>query len=763
LFDCLFLLGRLPFLVEAVMVNCIKRQSLFIHFKNIYMIKKIFSVLFSIAAFASCTSVQPETSDFTQFVDPFIGTAYTGHTYPAATTPFGMVQVGPDNGTNGWQFCSGYHDSSNSIIGFSHTHLNGTGCADMGDILLMPVVECDKWDAGSDEDTATGYRSRFSTENELASTDYYKVLLDDYAITAEMTATARVGLHRYTFPRSEDAAILIDLEHGLDSVATDTYIRVVDDRTLVGMRRSTGFVKDHWYYFCAKFNKSFGEPVFCPGKESSKVKLPYSTKAGEQILVKVSLSTVSEEGAIANMEAELPGWDFEAVRAAGEKEWNALLSRMEISDPSHDKMVSAYTSLYHALLMPNLITDFDGSYTGWDHQTHKNAPGEEMYTNFSLWDTYRAEHSLLNILYPEINVRLVNSLIEKFKQTGLLVTNEYGICETWCMIGNHAVPVIVDAYLKGLPMDAEAAFDAVRTSLTTNHEKSYWDILDKYGYYPYEFCVESVSKSLEHCYDDWCAAKMAEKLGKADDAAYFSKRASYYKNLFDPETLFMRPRSKSGEWMTPFDASQVSHDNITGGAYTEGNAWQYTWHVQHDPMGLIGLFGSNEVFVGRLSRLFDEDNVIKNEKNVADVTGLIGNYAQGNEPSHHVAYLLTLAGRADLTAEVVRKVFDRFYMAKRDGLCGNDDCGQMSSWYLFSGMGFYPVDPISGDYVFGAPQFSSVVLHLPDGKTFAIEAEGLSEEAKFVESICLDGEQIPYTTLSYDQIMSGGKLVYKMK
>jgi len=727
------------------------------------MFKKIFFTALSVATVVSCTSSLSGEKDLCQYVDPFIGTAYTGHTYPAATTPFGMVQVGPDSGDRGWQFCSGYHDSSSSIMGFTHTHLNGTGCPDMGDILFMPVVDCDKWEAGSDEDTSTGYRSRFSTENEFAAPDYYKVFLDDYAVTAEMTATPRVALHRYTFPKSGDAAILIDLEHGLDYEATDTYIRVVDDQTIVGLRRSTGFVTDHWYYFCAKFDKPFGEPVFCPGFETSKVKLPYTTEEGEQVLVKVSLSTVSEEGAIANLEAELPDWDFEGVRAAGVNRWNELLSRLEIDDPSRDKMVAAYTSLYHALLMPNLITDVDGSYTGWDHKTHKNAPGEEMYTNFSLWDTYRAEHSLLNILYPEINVRLVNSLVEKFKQTGLLVTNEYGICETWCMIGNHAVPVIVDAFLKGLPMDAQAAYDAVRTSLTTNHVKSSWDVLDQYGYYPYESCVESVSRTLEHCYDDWCAAKMAEKLDKSDDAAYFEKRAGYYKNLFDPETLFMRPRSKSGEWLTPFDASQVAHSDVNGGAYTEGNAWQYTWHVQHDPLGLISLFGSNEAFVKRLSMLFDESNEITNDINIQDVTGLIGSYAQGNEPSHHVAYLFTLAGRPDLTADVVRKVFDRFYMAKRDGLCGNDDCGQMSSWYLFSGMGFYPVDPVSGDYVFGAPQFPSVVMHLPNGKTFTIKAEGISEEAKFVDSIRLNGEDIPYTALSYDQIMEGGELTYTMR
>lgn len=727
------------------------------------MFRKAFLISLLAAAVCSCAADKEKTGDLCQYVDPFIGTAYTGHTYPAATTPFGMVQVGPDTGTAGWQFCSGYHDSSSSITGFSHTHLNGTGCPDMGDILLMPLVGCDAWEAGSDENTSTGYRSRFSTEKEEAAPDYYKVFLEDYGVTAEMTATPRVGFHRYSFPACEDASVLIDLEHGLDARATETYIRVVDQQTIVGLRRSTGFVEDHWYYFCARFDKPFGEPVFCPGHETSKVKLPYSMKEGEQLQVKVSLSTVSEEGAIANMEAELPGWNFEKVRKAGVKKWNSLLSRLEITDPDHGKMVSAYTSLYHALLMPNLITDADGTYTGWDHKTHKNAPGEEMYTNFSLWDTYRAEHSLLNILYPEINARLVNSLVEKYRQTGLLVTNEYGICETWCMIGNHAVPVIADAYLKGLPVDAETGYEAIRASLTTDHPKSSWNVYEEHGYYPYEFCVESVSRTLEHCYDDWCAAKMAEKLGKADDAAFFAKRADYYKNLFDPETRFMRPKDGDGNWLAPFDASELSHSDVTGGAYTEGNAWQYTWHVQHDPQGLIDLFGGSEPFVEKLSMLFDEDNVVNSNNNTfIDVTGLIGNYAQGNEPSHHIAYLFTIAGHPEITADIVRKVFDRYYNPERDGLCGNDDCGQMSSWYLFSGMGFYPVDPVSGEYVFGAPQFSGAVLHLPGGKTFSIAADGISEACKHVGKIELNGKEIPYTSLTFDQIMEGGELKYTM-
>ena len=722
--------------------------------------KFIFPAFLSILFLSSCLN-QP--TDYASYVDPFIGTAYTGHTYPAATTPFGMVQVGPDSGISDWEFCSGYHDSSSSIMGFSHTHLSGTGCPDMGDIMLMPMVDCDFWTAGEDEDTSKGYRSRFNTLSEKASPGYYSVLLEDYGIKAEMTATPRVGFHRYTFPESGSAAILIDLEHGIGDTLSGSWIKIQDDHTVTGMRRSRGFVSDHWYYFKAEFSKPFLKAEYPSSGTNRKVKLLYRTKEDEPILVKVSLSTVSEQGALENMSAELPGWDFEGTMEKTRGLWNQYLSRMEIEDDFPDKLTSAYTSLYHALLMPNLITDVSGAYTGWDHQTHQAESGKQMYTNFSLWDTYRAEHPLLNILYPEINTLLVNSLLEKHRQTGLLVTNEYGICETWCMIGNHAVPVIVDAYLKGLPVDASLAWDAVRTAQTLPHNKSDWDSWDKYGYYPYDIiATESVSRSLEHCYDDYCAYVMAKKASLNDDAAFFRKRANYYKNLFDQETLLMRPKDAFGRWLEPFDPFFIAHESMAGGAYTEGNAWQYTWHVQHDAKGLIRLFGSNENFLRQLDYVFESTEDIHNEKNVVDVTGLIGQYAHGNEPSHHVAYLYTLAGRPDKTAEIVREVFDRFYLAKRDGLCGNDDCGQMSCWYLFSGMGFYPVDPISGEYVFGAPQFKKTVLHLPGGKDFTINAQGLSQSAKYVSGITLNGSCIPYEALSWDDLRKGGELTFQM-
>lgn len=710
--------------------------------------------------------------DFTQYVDPFIGTAYTGHTYPGATTPFGMVQVSPDTGNTGWQFCSGYHESSHSIIGFSHTHLSGTGCPDMGDVLLMPTVENESFVAGEDANTAAGYRSAFRTETEEAKPGYYKVELDDYQIKAELTATPRAALHRYTFPQSDRASILIDLSHGLGDHSTDCTLKALDSRTVVGYRRSSGFVENHWYYFCARFSKPFEELYSWEDEKISqasdvkgtavKFRLNFKTQEGEEILIKVGLSTVSEEGARKNLDKEIADWDFEGTKACAKDSWNELLKRVELKTLRADQKVAFYTSLYHSLLMPNLVTDIDGQYRGWDDKIHQCKEGD-MFTNFSLWDTYRAEHPLLNLLYPEINTQLVNSLLEKHRQTGLLVTNEYGLRETWCMIGNHAVPVVVDAFMKGLPIDSKLAYEAVKHALTTSHPKSDWTTYDKYQYYPFDKVdAESVSRSLEHCYDDWCAAQMAKKLNKKEDYKFFLHRASFFRNLFDKEYHLMRGRDSLGNWRSPFKPYDYQHSDITAGDYTEGNAWQYSWHVQHDAKGLINLFPNKEAFVKQLDHLFNATEKSESSGVFLDVTGLIGQYAHGNEPSHHTAYLYTLAGRPDKTAHIVREVNDRFYLAKRDGLCGNDDCGQMSAWYIFSGFGFYPIDPISGEYVFGAPQFKEVVLHLPHSKDLVIQANDISETHKYVKEIRLNGKKISYKSIRYKDITKGGTLIYQM-
>lgn len=730
-------------------------------------------VIFSLWGLGGCTSETVQQTRNSNFVDPFIGTAYTGHTYPAATTPFGMVQVGPDNGISGWEFCSGYHDGSKTIMGFSHTHLSGTGASDMGDILLMPVVGDVPFIPGTEENPASGYRSSFSHDTEKAGPGYYQVKLDKYNILAEMTATPRVGFHRYTYPANEKSGVLIDLGHGIGDQATESYLKVIDSQTVVGMRRSSGFIHDHRYYFCARFSKPFkqivsyqdsliGKNQQCSGK-ITKLLVQFSTKDQEIVEIKVGLSTASEKGAISNLDAEVPGWDFAAVHKQTEAVWNSYLNRIDIKAMNEGQRVSFYTSLYHALLMPNLVTDIDGSYSGWDHQLHKSTEGD-MYTNFSLWDTYRAEHPFLALMYPKENCQFVRSLLERHKQTGLLVTNEYGMCETWCMIGNHAIPVIVDAFLKGdKTIDPEMAYKAIKHAQTSEHNKADWSNYDKYGYFPFDISSdESVSRTMESGYDDYCVAQMAKKMGKDNDYEFFMNRSGFYRNLFDPKHKLARPKNSKGNWKSPFDPYALI--NETGKRdYTEGNAWQWTWHVQQDVPGLINLFGDKEAFVHKLDSLFFVNaDSLSGHVEIPDVTGLIGTYAHGNEPSHHIAYLYTYAGHPDKTAKIVREVFDKFYLPKRDGLCGNDDCGQMSAWYIFSAIGFYPVDPVSGEYIFGAPQLHEATLHLPNGKTFTVKANNLSVANKYVKSIRLNGSPIEYKSIAYSSIQQGGTIEFDM-
>lgn len=637
---------------------------------------RYFFVLFIIAQKTILTSF---SQNLTKYVNPFIGTDFTGHTYPGATTPFGMVQVGPDNGTDGWKFCSGYHTDSKSIMGFSHTHLSGTGVSEMGDILFMPVIGDVELKVG---DKSESYKSSFSNDSEIASPGYYKVFLQDYDITAEMTATLRAAMHRYTYPEHTKAGVVIDLEHGIGDKTTESYLRVIDSQTIVGMRRSSGFIRDHRYYFCARFSKPFSKVVsledeilsnekYILGK-NTKFLLQFSTTDKEAVIIKVGLSTAHEKGAIKNLDKEIPGWIFEEVKLEAENTWNSYLGRIEIESFNESQKISFYTSLYHTLLMPNLISDLDGSYSGWDHKLHKSEDGN-MYTNFSLWDTYRALHPFLSIMYPENNSHFVKSMLERHKQVGLLPTNEYGMCETWCMIGNHAVPVIVDAFLKGnKSFDAELAYNAVKHAQTHDHNKSDWTNYNRYGYFPFDkSSVESVSRTLESVYDDYCVAMMAKALNKNEDYNSFMKRASNYKNIYHPGSMLVRGRNSKGEWRTPFDPFALTSE-AGGGDFTEGNAWQWTWHVQHDVDGLIDLFGTKDKFVQKLDTFFATNVTdLPGQDLVPDVTGLIGGYSQGNEPSHHVAYLYTLADRPDRTAEIVREVFDRFYLAKRDGLCGN--------------------------------------------------------------------------------------------
>lgn len=726
-----------------------------------------------ILVFFSCTQKEiHEKTDLTQFVDPFIGTAYVGHTHPAAQLPFGMIQVGPDTGTDTWEHCSGYFAGDSSIIGFSHTHLSGTGCPDMGDIMLMPFTGKISFNAGTPENTSTGYRSRFSHQNEEAHPGFYKVFLDDYSIQVELTAAERTGFHRFTFPASDHSGIVVDMEHGIGDRTVESDIRMINDTTMAGKRRSTGFIGDHTFYFYARLSKpveqvaSFADGIISDKTEingkNTKFVLQFKTSENEQVKVKVALSTVSVEGARKNMEKEIPGWNFEKIRENASKCWNSYLHKMEVNPCNNGQRISFYTALYHTLLMPNLITDVDGTFALPDGTLKENKG--DYFTNFSLWDTYRATHPFFVLMLPDKNARFVRSMLEIYKDRGVLCTNEYGQNETWCMIGNHAVAVVADAYLKGtVTENKELAAEAIFKSLTAPHPKSDWKIYDQFGYYPFDSIpVESVSRTLEHCYDDYCAALMARWINDSEKEAFFKKRSNNFQNLFDPASRLMRAKDSKGEWRTPFDSFLLSHASTSGGDYTEGNAWQYTWHIQHDIPALVGLMGSKAYFETKLDSLFFLDVRSLGGGFHGDVTGMIGQYAHGNEPSHHIAYLYDYTGHPCKTQEIIRQVFDQFYLPGRDGLSGNDDCGQMSAWYIFSAMGFYPVDPVSGEYLIGAPQFHEMKLHLPNGKTFAMKANNLSDANKYVKAVRFNGSQLKTFKITYDEIKKGGKLEFDM-
>ena len=724
----------------------------------------LFCTLAAGSALFSCSAPQQETAatDYTQYVNTFIGAADNGHTFPGACRPFGMIQTSPVTGAVGWRYCSEYVYEDSVIWGFTQTHLNGTGCMDLGDILVMPVT-------GNRHRAWDGYRSSFQKNSESATPGYYTVTLDEPGVKAELTATLHTALHRYTYNKADSASVLIDLQHGpawnekqYHSQVKACDVKWENDSTLSGHVRNSVWV-DQDYFFTLQFNRPVISTVDLPMGETEKgrrIVATFDLQPGEEVLMKIAMSTTGVEGAKANMAAEQPGWDFEGTRKQAKDEWNSYLSRIEM-EGTPDEMTNFYTCFYHALIQPNEISDVDGKYRN-AADSIVTATGGKFYSTFSLWDTYRAAHPFYTMIVPERVDGFVNSLIDQAEVQGFLPIWGLWGKENYCMIANHGVSVVAEAYAKGFKgFDAERAFQAIKQTQTVSHKlKSNWEDYMKYGYFPTDLtAAESVSSTLESVYDDYAAADMARRMGKTEDAAYFSKRADFYKNLFDPTTKFMRPRKSDGTWKSLFDPTQAAHAESNGGDYTEGNAWQYTWHVQHDVPGLIALLGGEEAFTNKLDSLF----TVELRTQLADVTGLIGNYAHGNEPSHHVTYLYTLAGKPERTQELIRQIFDTQYRPAPDGLCGNDDCGQMSAWYMFSAMGFYPVNPVSGEYVFGAPQMPKFVLHLQDGKTFTVLAEGLSKEHKYVESITLNGEPYTKNYITHEDIMKGGTLVYKMK
>jgi len=656
-----------------------------------------YSIIFFALAlfFSSCLN---NDISFTQHVDPFIGTDAHGHVYPGAATPFGMVQLSPDTRKDSWDGCSGYHYSDNTIMGFSHTHLSGTGVGDYGDIRFMPTVGEIMLNPGSEESPESGYRSSFSHEDELAFAGYYKVRLLDYNIQAELTATPRAGFHKYTFPNSEQANIIIDLTEGVTSdYILDLWVEVISDTEIQGLRRTDGWSDNQYVFFNAKFSKPFSRYGFAvDGKEKTMLKkasgkdvkcwVSFAAEEKEEVKVKVGISAVSAENAKLNREEEIPGWKFEKIRKQANKLWNDELGRIEIVDNDQDDRKKIfYTSLYHALLNPNLYSDVNGEYRGHDNEIH-TAEDFDYYTVFSLWDTYRTEHPLLTIIDQKRTVDFIKTMLAQYEQGGLLPVWELAANETNCMIGYHSVPVIADAYMKGIrDYDVDLALDACIESAMQEQFGLEWYM--KLGYIPSGKESESVSKTLEYAYDDWCIAQLAKEMGRDDVYETFIKRAQYYKNVFDPETKFMRAKL-NGSWFSPFDPWEVNFN------YTEANSWQYSYYVPQDVSGLMDLLGGSDSLAARLDLLFSARQNTSG-RHQADITGLIGQYAHGNEPSHHMAYLYNYCGKPWKTQKRVRQIMDELYTSNADGLCGNEDCGQMSAWYVMSALGFYPVTPAS--------------------------------------------------------------------
>lgn len=703
-----------------------------------------------------CSSAGGDVCDY---VDPFIGTAYTGHTFPNAAYPFGSMQPGPQSGNYSWDYCSGYVYDDSVIWGFSQNRLSGTGIPDLGDVLMMPY---------SSEKPRDGFRSSYRKENQNASPGYYSVLLEDNAVFAEMTCSEHVAMHHYDF-RGPLRKVFLDLQSGqvsseesYETRVLDSFIDFEDSRTISGWNLIRGWVERKLYYVI-EFSSAIEDTTLVPGdrrNKAGKYLLDFGDTSGE-LLVKIAFSYVSIDGAKAAIEKEVPDWDFDAVRDAARECWKEYLSVASV-DGDRDKKTAFYSSLYHLLIHPNNIADVDGSYCGADEIIHKSESGR-YYSTLSQWDTFRAANPFYNLMFPNLMAGIVNSMLGHYDAIGFLPI--WALCgkENYCMIGNHSVPAIVSACLCSLDgVDTERAYAAVKGSLTKPHYRSEWDIYDRYGYFPFDLIKEeSVSRTLECGFDDWCAGKLAERLGYMEDSEFFFRRSEYYRNIYDSESGFFRGKDSKGGWRTDFDALALSHGGTSGGDYTEGNAWQYLWHLLQAPDVLMELLGGKEEFVSRLDSLFTNEQRARVTGFVGDVTGLIGQYAHGNEPSHHVIYLYTLAGRQDRTAELVREVFDRFYLNRPDGLCGNDDCGQMSAWYIFSAMGFYPLNPASGEYILGAPQMPRVSLSLPNGNTFTIIAQGLSDTNKYVKGVRLNGVPLE-KSITHDQILSGGSLVFEM-
>ncbi|GAA0529840.1 GH92 family glycosyl hydrolase [Chitinophaga japonensis] len=700
------------------------------------------------------------------YVDPYIGSGGHGHVFVGASVPFGAVQVGPTNIVKGWDWCSGYHYSDSVVIGFSQTHLSGTGIGDLGDVLIMPYTGDVKTNRGTQEDPASGYGSHYSHAHETARPGYYAVQLEDHDIQVELTASERVGFHKYTFPQGKPAHIIVDLKEGIGwDAPVETFIRQKDAYTLEGYRYSKGWAVDQRLWFAIRSNVPLKEFAVYDGDEKkpgTELQAKFAKgvisfdKAPGQVMLKVGISPVSSENALANINTEIPGWDFAGVVNSANAKWSKQLSKIQVQTKDEAARRVFYTALYHTMIGPALFNDHDGTYRGTDKKVYTN-PGFDNYSVFSLWDTYRSAMPLSTLIHPDRVGSFVNSMLAIYRQQGKLPIWPLMGNETNCMVGYHAVPVIADAYLKGYKgFDAAAALEAMKASSTRD------DLGMKYikerGYIPADKEYESVSKAMEYAIDDWCIAAMAKKMGQMEDYNYYAKRAEYYKNYFDSTIKFVRPRMSDGSWKTPYDPFRSIHEK---GDFTEGNGWQYTWLVPQDVEGLIGLMGGDEPFTQKLDSLFVAKGDM-GEQASSDISGLIGMYAHGNEPSHHVTYMYAYAGKQWKTAEKVRQVMQDFYTDQPEGLAGNEDVGAMSSWYVLSSIGFYPVNPAKGLYVFGSPLFDKASLCLQDGKQFTVQAVNNSAENKYIQSITLNGKPYTKSYIKHEDILKGGTLTITM-
>lgn len=705
---------------------------------------------------------------FVSHVNPLIGTGGHGHTYPGATVPFGMLQVSPDNGISSWDWCSGYHYSDSIVAGFSHLHLSGTGIGDLADILFMPVNRKLDLTAKAASRDFLPYKSKYNHVNEKTTPGSYQVFLEDPKINVELTSSQRTAFHKYTFAKDDKQSVVVDLGFAINwDKALKTAIKIEDEYTISGYRFSTGWAKNQKVFFVARFSKPITETTLIADKkvvegkvaegENTSLQLFFNPNNTNELLAKVALSSVSVENAKDNLD----GWDFnfQDVKSKAENAWNKALSKITVETPVDSLKTIFYTALYHAQVAPVTYSDKNGQFRTEDDKI-VTAKNYTAYSTLSLWDTFRAENPLLTILDPNRVSDMVNSMLAYYETKKILPVWTLYANETNTMTGYHSVPVIADAYLKGIKgFDAEKAFEAMKATMMQDERGL--NFYKQYGYIPYNLLDESVTITLEYAYDDWCVAQMAKALGKQDDYEFFYNRSKAYHHLFDSKTGFMRGKSNDGKsWNEPFDPKHSNHREHTD--YTEGNAWQHSWFVPQNVDDFVALHGSNEIFTRRLEQLFTESSEITGNNVSADISGLIGQYAHGNEPSHHIAYMFNHAKQPWRTQYWVRHILDTQYNTTPNGLSGNEDCGQMSAWYVFSSMGLYPMNPASGEYEIGSPIFEKATINLQGGKTFVIEAENVSAKNFYIQSATLNGIEFNQTSISHKQLLQGGTLHFVM-